>query len=159
MTIKTDSEQFQEIIKLLKRRSRHYRRRGRLSPFERAAIDSAALLLEVLASQSSPTGSFVRDGFLPRPSKSSSKTPPFPGGGASDHGNILIPQNAPQFQLVSIFSNLMEGLFEQAFTKTKTRTTTSESARSVAAQNRWNLSRSEQDAQLASRVNRGQSIL
>lgn len=166
----SDFAQLEKILERVNRRNRpgrifrdSIRQNDRLSelrrssPFGRAAVDTISLLGSALSDEL-----FSTQQGIPRGGSNGGII--FSDGvGNSDNtasglGSIF-SQDKIQFGLANIFTNLFEGAIQQAFSKTKTRTTASESARSIDTQSRWKLSRSQQDATLASVVNRGLSQL
>lgn len=166
MTISTDFKQLEQLFarldsrqgasKILRdsiRSNERLRRISRSSALGRAGVNSASMLGSVLVEQllSHALAGANGAGHAGLPQYS-----PFSGGinTASGLGDI-VSQTSVQQGLAGIFSNLFEGLFEDAFTRTRTRSNSTESQRSQETSTRWNTSRSQADAELASIVNRG----
>lgn len=127
------------------RSNRRLRRVSRQSPLGRAGVNTASVLGGALVDELFK-GGFNFDTVF-NPSSGSVNT-------ASVLGDIF-DHRSVQYGLANIFGDLLQGLATQAFTRTSRRTTVSETERSVDASQRWNISRSQYDAKLASVVQRG----
>lgn len=169
MTIANDFDQLERVFARLNRRNRpsrvfrdslrknnRLRQISRSGPLGRAGLNSASILGSALVEQLFSDGGFV-GGTAGQ--AGINQTPPFNGGIGSGNtatglGDIF-SQSSVQFGLASVFATLFEGLIGEALSSTRTRTSVSETERSQEASQRWNTSRSQADAELASIVNRG----
>ena len=143
------------------RSNNRLRRISRSSPLGRAGVNTASILGEALIGNLFGGDSFSAGGSGRSGGFSNGVTGISGGilGGANTASGLgdIFSGNGTQRSLLGVVSNLFEGLIGDALgvNRTRTSTTSRESDRSQEFSRLWNTSRSQQDAELASIVQRG----